>query len=130
MIHTPTRAEVDAITALADPALRNLRITQCYHQLAAAVRARTGTVANWCTFATWATKQAGQSFRKEDLARTIEAALAEVAAAATPRPSCGRRPSHRNSSPRSRPVSSPPAAFRDGMTEWGGQIGQNDRMTE
>jgi hypothetical protein len=27
---------------------------------------------NWCTFAVWASKQAGQSIRKEDLSRTFE----------------------------------------------------------
>jgi hypothetical protein len=34
--------------------------------------ALTGPLANWCTFATWASKQAGQSIRQEDLARTLE----------------------------------------------------------
>jgi hypothetical protein len=33
---------------------------------------RTGWGSNWCTFATWASKQAGQTIRKEDLARTVE----------------------------------------------------------
>jgi hypothetical protein len=31
--------------------------------------------ANWCTFATWASKQAGQTIRKEDFARLLENAL-------------------------------------------------------
>ena len=31
--------------------------------------------ANWCTFATWASKQAGQTIRKEDLARLLESRL-------------------------------------------------------
>ena len=34
--------------------------------------ALTGPGANWCTVATWASKQAGQSIRKEDLARALE----------------------------------------------------------
>ena len=63
----PTTAEVRAIAALADPVVRNLRITQCYHELAVAVAALTGPGANWCTVATWASGQAGQSIRKEDL---------------------------------------------------------------
>src|SRR5688500_8568441 len=29
--------------------------------------ARSGRTANWCTFATWASRQAGQTIRKEDL---------------------------------------------------------------
>jgi hypothetical protein len=68
----PTVEDVDRIAALADPAIRNLQITQCYHELALALTARTGICANWCTFATWASKQAGQTIRKEDLLRTLE----------------------------------------------------------
>ena len=62
----PTVADVNQIAALADAAIRNLRITQCYHELAVTVTARTGVCANWCAFATWASKQAGQTIRKED----------------------------------------------------------------
>jgi hypothetical protein len=36
---------------------------------------RTGECANWCTFATWASKQAGQTIRKEDLRRLLESRL-------------------------------------------------------
>lgn len=71
----PGVAEVDRIEALADPVVRNLRITQCYHELSAALAGRTGPCANWCTFATWASKQAGQTIRREDIARTLEGAL-------------------------------------------------------
>ena len=53
--------------------IRNLRITQAYHELSNAIAARLGPVANWCTFATWASKQAGQTIRKEDLERDLEA---------------------------------------------------------
>lgn len=70
--HIPTVAEVDQIAALGDSVIRNLKITQCYHELALAMIARTGISANWCTFATWASKQAGQSIRKEDFARMLE----------------------------------------------------------
>ena len=73
-----TIAEVERIAALDDPALRNLQITQCYHELSQALSARTGPGANWCTFATWASKQAGQSIRKEDLRRTLERVLDEL----------------------------------------------------
>jgi hypothetical protein len=72
----PGVAEVERIAALGDPVLRNLRITQCYHELSAALAARAGSCANWCTFATWASKQAGQTIRREDIARTLEGALA------------------------------------------------------
>ncbi|MBX7237475.1 MAG: hypothetical protein K1X65_24060 [Caldilineales bacterium] len=72
----PTTSDVQRIAAIADPVLRNLQITQCYHELAVAMAAQTGAGANWCTVATWASKQAGQSIRKEDLRRTLEELLA------------------------------------------------------
>jgi hypothetical protein len=74
----PTVAEVERIAALTDPVVRNLQITQCYCELSRAVAARTGDApANWCTFATWASKQAGQTIREEDLARTFERLFAD-----------------------------------------------------
>jgi hypothetical protein len=73
--HIPTVDEVDRIAALRDPIIRNLQITQCYHELSAALSGLTGLSANWCTFAIWASKQAGQTIRKEDLARTLDGVL-------------------------------------------------------
>lgn len=63
----PTVAEVEAIAAIEDPCVRNLRITECYARLSAAARARVGEGANWCSFATWASRQAGCTIRGEDL---------------------------------------------------------------
>ena len=71
----PSVAEVERIAALGNPVIRNLQITQYYHELSRAMQARTGPHANWCTFAIWASKQAGQTIRKEDLARALEQAL-------------------------------------------------------
>ena len=71
----PAVTEVDRIAAIRDPTLRNLRITQCYHELSAALAQRSGPSANWCTFATWASRQAGQTIRKEDLAHKLESVL-------------------------------------------------------
>jgi hypothetical protein len=71
----PTVLDVERIAAQDDPVIRNLRITQCYHELALAMVERCGWNANWCTFATWASRQAGQTIRKEDLARTLEHTL-------------------------------------------------------
>ena len=68
-------ADVEAICRHVDPVLRNLRITQAYHELSAGLAAWAGEAANWCTFATWASRQAGQTIRREDLARTLEAGL-------------------------------------------------------
>jgi hypothetical protein len=71
----PTVADVERIVQIADPVLRNLEVTQCYHELSEAMAARMGQAANWCTFATWASKQAGQTIRKEDLRRLLESRL-------------------------------------------------------
>jgi hypothetical protein len=62
----PEVEEVGRIAGLPDPVIRNLLITECYSRLAAAVAAgRPG--ASRCTFATWASRQAGRTIRGEDL---------------------------------------------------------------
>ena len=74
----PSLADVERIAAVTDPVVRNLQITQCYSELSRAFAARTGGgPANWCTFATWASKQAGQTIRREDLARTFARLFAQ-----------------------------------------------------
>jgi len=75
MASVPTVGDVDAIGAIGDPVVRNLRITQCYHELAHSVAERVAPGANWCTFATWASRQAGQTIRGEDFARAAEEIL-------------------------------------------------------
>ena len=67
--------KIDAIASLTEPVLRNLQITQCYYELSKAFASRMNLGANWCTFATWASKQAGQTIRREDLQHTLELAL-------------------------------------------------------
>jgi hypothetical protein len=52
--------------------VRNLQITQCYYEISRALRPLTGANANWCAFATWASKQAGQTIRGEDLVRLFQ----------------------------------------------------------
>jgi hypothetical protein len=71
-ISPPAIEDVDRISAISNPVARNLQITQCYHVLSRSFRTLHGPSANWCTFATWASRQAGQSIRKEDLVRTFE----------------------------------------------------------
>jgi hypothetical protein len=63
----PTVRDVERIVAIESPVVRNLEITHCYSLLAAAFAARTGKGANWCTYATWASRQAGETIRGEDL---------------------------------------------------------------
>ncbi|HUG38645.1 MAG TPA: hypothetical protein VML54_16930, partial [Candidatus Limnocylindrales bacterium] len=65
-------AAVEAIGACEPAPLRNLRITQAYHELAVRMAQLTGPGANWCAFATWASRQAGRTMRAEDLGRKIE----------------------------------------------------------
>ena len=72
----PSLADIDAIGACPLPVLRNLRITQAYHELSTALARRIDPAANWCTFATWASRQAGQSIRGEDLGRKMEETFA------------------------------------------------------
>jgi hypothetical protein len=73
----PTVADVDRIAAIEDRVIRNLRITQCYADLSAALRVRLGGSADWCTFATWASRQAGATIRGEDLLDRLERDLGE-----------------------------------------------------
>ena len=87
----PDPAEVRRITAIRDPLLRNLEITHCYWRLAQAVARRTGTGANWCTFATWASKQAGSTIRGEDMVGLLRAHLGRRAELLHPVESLWRR---------------------------------------
>jgi hypothetical protein len=71
----PTVSDVTRIAAMDNPVLRNLEITECYADLSAAMRARTGGAADWCTFATWASRQAGSTIRGEDLVDNLDRRL-------------------------------------------------------
>jgi hypothetical protein len=63
----PTVQDVRRVAAIANPVIRNLEITQCYSRLSAAFAAHSGEGANWCTYATWASRQSGRTIRGEDL---------------------------------------------------------------
>ena len=63
------------IADIRDPVIRNLQITECYADLAAAMRARTAGRPDWCTFATWASRQAGATIRGEDLLAALRRRL-------------------------------------------------------
>jgi hypothetical protein len=62
----PGTLEVKAIVAIGDAVIRNLS-ADGYARLLAAIRSHVGEHANWCTFATWASRQAGCTIRGEDL---------------------------------------------------------------
>jgi hypothetical protein len=73
----PDVEEVRRIAGLSNAAIRNLEITHCYSRLAAAVAARSGQGANWCTFATWASRQAGRTIRGEDFLEHVGRGLGQ-----------------------------------------------------
>lgn len=62
-------SDIDAIVGLdRDPVLRNLLITQSYHDLSIGMSWLLGPEnANWCTFATWASRTAGGFVRDEEV---------------------------------------------------------------
>jgi hypothetical protein len=66
---------VERIVAIASPVIRNFEITYCYSRLAAACAKRNGQGANWCTYATWASRQAGATIRGEDLVENLDRCL-------------------------------------------------------
>lgn len=67
----PTVAEVRLISRIDEAIIRNLRITDCYYRLSTSFGERVGSGANWCTFATWASRQAGCTIRGEDAVSII-----------------------------------------------------------
>lgn len=71
--------DINHTVDIGDPILRNLLITQHYSELAFNFEDRMHAGANWCTFATWASKQAGQTIRHEDLKRTLENLMSQEA---------------------------------------------------
>jgi len=76
----PTVADTQRIADNPDGAARNLDITQAYGDLSKAMGQVVGSDnANWSTFATWASKQAGVSIRGEDLPKAMTDALRNVA---------------------------------------------------
>jgi hypothetical protein len=59
---------VPEIAGMSDPVLRNLWITQRYHEFAVQLRdAGAGEDATWCAFAVWASKTAGATIRGDVL---------------------------------------------------------------
>jgi len=88
---TPTPDDIRRIVGIANPVIRNLEITYCYSRLSAAFAAHTGDGANWCTFATWASRQSGRTIRGEDLIEYLEFKLGERRWLLHPLATLGRR---------------------------------------
>lgn len=83
-----TPEDVRRIAAIESPVLRNLEITYAYSRLAAALGAQG---ANWCAFATWASRQAGRTIRGEDAIGYVEQRLKVQRAWLHPFAALGRR---------------------------------------
>lgn len=76
----PSPKEIASIIGLEQqPVLRNLKITQCYHDLSQAIAAMVGSEnANWCSFATWASKTAGRFIRADEVLPIFRRAFADL----------------------------------------------------
>jgi hypothetical protein len=73
-----TEASVRRTVATADPAVRNLWITQSYADLARRLLDVLRTDQTWCTFAIWASFTAGRSIRGEELPHVVIRVLPDV----------------------------------------------------
>ncbi|HVV44290.1 MAG TPA: hypothetical protein VHC72_03770 [Bryobacteraceae bacterium] len=67
----PDENEVARIAALADAAERNTQITTSYWKLSIETERRMRGHANWCTYAAWASRQAGVTIRHQDLVNVL-----------------------------------------------------------
>ncbi len=84
--------QIDEVAGTADPALRNLRITQAYHDLGRRVAALgLHADATWLFFAVWASKTAGGIIRGEELPACVRDHLAASESLATARERVNRR---------------------------------------
>ena len=68
-VEIATTEDVRRVAAMdADPTLRNLLITQGYHDISTLLLGMTGGIdMNWCTLGTWASKTAGTFIRDEEV---------------------------------------------------------------
>jgi hypothetical protein len=75
-------SEVERIVAMDDqPELRNLLITQGYHDIGVHLARFVGRDdANWCTFGAWASRTAGRFIRNEEVPSLLRDVLAKHAA--------------------------------------------------
>lgn len=75
-----TQSEIQAIINRENLVVRNLQITQGYYRLSQGLRkAISRKNANWCTFATHASKTAGQALRHEMMPQLLKSAMIRLA---------------------------------------------------
>ena len=83
---------IDAIAEMDDPVLRNLWITQAYHELGLRMASRgLGEDASWPLFAVWASKSAGRVIRGEELPGLIRDRVGSSDALAKSRRAANRK---------------------------------------
>ncbi len=71
--------DIAKISAMTDAVLRNLYITQRYHDLSSALaEVISQDNVNWSTFATWASKTAGESIRNEEVPSFVVALVGDA----------------------------------------------------
>jgi hypothetical protein len=71
--HAPLALEwIDEIKHMPNPVLRNLWVTQTYHEISQGLRPFIGPdQVSWFSFAKWASKQAGRTIRGEDVPQRV-----------------------------------------------------------
>jgi len=75
-----TQLEIEAIVRRENLVVRNLQITQGYYRLSQGMRKLVSHKnANWCTFATHASKTAGQALRHELMPHLLKSAMVRLA---------------------------------------------------
>ena len=95
----PSVDEVQRIVAIESPVVRNLEITYCYRG-SRRPRERIGKGANWCTYATWASRQAGGRSAARTCSRTWSGGSGKAAGSCIRRDALAQAPRrglfHRN----------------------------------
>ncbi len=84
--------DLDWIVELdANPILRNLLITQSYHDLSVGMTSSLGSQnANWCTFATWASRTAGGFVRDDEVPARLRSVVQNSSGYVEAKESLGR----------------------------------------
>ena len=80
MSTTLTEDYIQSIVESENLVVRNLQVTQGYYRLSQGMkRCMSGTNVNWCSFATHASKTAGQALRHESMPRFLRSAMIRLA---------------------------------------------------
>ena len=80
MSTTLTEDYIQSIVESENLVIRNLQVTQGYYRLSQGMkRCMSGTNVNWCSFATHASKTAGQALRHESMPRFLRSAMIRLA---------------------------------------------------